>query len=126
MTILNEVFEIDYFEKALTLIVLFASSWCLVGLVTLLFLIIKYLRKSEYNKKAFKKFFNAIDWFFIIVMGYFAPIIVFIKYISSNLNSKKNNIYEWMYDLLYKIANIGVDKKLNKKEEDGSDRDEII
>lgn len=105
---------------------IFILLWILVGFLTLLFLIIKYLRKSEYNKKAFKKIFNAIDWLFIIAMGYFAPIIVFIEYISSNLNSKKNNIYEWLYDVLYKIANIGVNKKSNKKEEDGSDRDEII
>lgn len=105
---------------------IFILSWILVGFLTLLFLIINYLRKSEYDKKHLKKFFDVTDWLFVIAMGYFSPIIVFIKYISNNLNSKKDNIYECLYNTLYKIANIGVNKTSNNKEEGRAEKDEVV
>lgn len=103
----------------------FFLSWILVGFLTLLFLIFSYLRKTEYNKKHLKKFFDDTDWTFVCVAtGHLAPIIVFVIYISNKLSSKKDNIFGWLYDILYKIANIGVKKKLNKEEE--LNEDEII
>lgn len=53
-----------------------------------------------------------------VATGYFAPIIVFVIYISNKLSSKKDNIFGWLYDILYKIANVGVNQKENKKKED--------
>ena len=89
----------------------------------MLFLIISYLRKSEYDKKHLKKFFYATDWSLVcIATGYFAPIVVFINYIS---HCRKDKIFEWIYDILYKIANIGVEKK-SDNEKKGSDKDEIV
>ena len=94
----------------------FFLSWILVGFLTLLFLIFSYLRKTEYNKKHLKKFFDDTDWTFVCVAtGYLAPIIVFLIYISNKLSSKKDNIFGWLYDILYKIANVGVNQKENKK-----------
>lgn len=98
------------FEKVIGFFLL----WILVGFLTLLFLIFSYLRRTEYNKKHLKKFFDDTDWTFVCVAtGYLAPIIVFVIYISNKLSSKKDNIFGWLYDILYKIANIGVKKKLN-------------
>lgn len=97
----------------------FFLLWILVGFLTLLFLIFSYLRKTEYNKKHLKKFFDDTDWTFAcVVTGYLAPIIVFVIYISNKLSSKKDNIFGWLYDILYKIANVGVNQKENKKKED--------
>lgn len=97
----------------------FFLSWILVGFLTLLFLIFSYLRKTEYNKKHLKKFFDDTDWPFVCVAtGYLAPIIVFVIYISNKLSSKKDNIFGWLYDILYKIANVGVNQEENKKKED--------
>lgn len=53
-----------------------------------------------------------------VATGYLAPIIVFVIYISNKLSSKKDNIFGWLYDILYKIANVGVNQKENKKKED--------
>ena len=39
--------------------------------------------------------------------------------------SQKYNFYKWIYDILYKIANIGVNKKLNK-EEGRTEKDEVV
>lgn len=97
----------------------FFLLWILVGFLTLLFLIFSYLRKTEYNKKHLKKFFDDTDWIFVCVAtGYLAPIIVFVIYISNKLSSKKDNIFGWLYDILYKIANVGVNQEENKKKED--------
>ena len=48
--------------------------------------------------------------------------IILLCCMTYKFESQKYNFYKLVYDVLYKIANIGV----NKKEEDGSDRDEII
>ena len=53
-----------------------------------------------------------------VATGYLAPIIVFVIYISNKLSSKKDNIFGWLYDILYKMANVGVYQKENKKKED--------
>ena len=53
-----------------------------------------------------------------VATGYLAPIIVFVIYVSNKLSSKKDNIFGWLYDILYKIANVVVNQKENKKKED--------
>ena len=119
MIILSNISKNDFEE------VIGFFLWLLVGFLTLLFLILSYLRKTEYNKKYLKKFFDYTDWTFVcFATGYLAPIIVFVIYISNKLSSKKDNIFGGLYDILYKIANIGVKKKLNKEEE--LNEDEII
>lgn len=120
MIILSNISKNDFEE-----VIRFFLLWLLVGFLTLLFLIFSYLRKTEYNKKYLKKFFDYTDWTLVcFATGYLAPIIVFVIYISNKLSSKKDNIFGWIYDILYKIANIGVKKKLNKEEE--LNEDEII
>ena len=40
--------------------------------------------------------------------------------------SQKYNFYKWVYDILYRIANIGVNKTSNNEEKEGSDKDKIV
>lgn len=101
-------------------------SWIFVGFLSWLFLLLSTLRKSEYNKEDLKDYFNVRDLLCICLCGWFSPVIIFVIillcYIADKFESRKLHFREGLYDILYKIANIGV----NKKEEDGSDRDEII
>ena len=101
-------------------------SWIFVGFLSWLVLLLSTLRKSEYNKEDLKDYFNVRDLLCICLCGWFSPVIIFVIillcYIADKFESRKLHFREGLYDILYKIANIGV----NKKEEDGSDRDEII
>lgn len=97
-------------------------SWIFVGFLSWLFLLLSTLRKSEYNKEDLKDYFNVRDLLCICLCGWFSLVIILLCYIADKFESRKCSFREWLYDILYKIANIGV----NKKEEDGSDRDEII
>lgn len=94
----------------------------LVGFISWLFLILSYLRKSKYNHRVLKSFEIGENLVPLILSGWFAPMIILLCCMTYKFKSQKYNFYKWVYDILYKIANIGV----NKKEEDGSDRDEII
>jgi hypothetical protein len=85
-------------------------------------LILSYLRKSKYNHRVLKSFEIGENLVPLILSGWFAPMIILLCCMTYKFKSQKYNFYKWVYDILYKIANIGV----NKKEEDGSDRDEII
>lgn len=103
-------------------IIFIVMSWILVGFISWLFLIISYLRKSKYNPRDLKE----IEIGVFIMSGWFSPIIILLCYMTYKFESKKYNFQKWIYDILYKIANIGVDKKSNKKEKERSDKDEII
>lgn len=103
-------------------IIFIVVSWILVGFISWLFLILSYLRKSKYNHRVLKSFEIGENLVPLILSGWFAPMIILLCCMTYKFKSQKYNFYKWVYDILYKIANIGV----NKKEEDGSDRDEII
>ncbi len=103
-------------------IIFIVMSWILVGFISWLFLILSYLRKSKYNHRVLKSFEIGENLVPLILSGWFAPMIILLCCMTYKFKSQKYNFYKWVYDILYKIANIGV----NKKEEDGSDRDEII
>lgn len=107
-------------------IIFIVISWILVGFISWLFLMISYLRKSKYDPRVLKKIEIGEDLVLFIMSGWFSPIIILLCCITYKFESKKYNFQKWLYDILYKIANIGVDKKSNKEKEDGSDRDEII
>lgn len=107
-------------------IIFIVASWILVGFISWLFLILSYLRKSKYNPRVLKNFEIGEDLGLSILSGWFAPMIILLCCMTYKFESKKYNFQKWIYDILYKIANIGVKEKSNKKEEDGSDRDEII
>lgn len=103
-------------------IIFIVISWILVGFISWMFLILSYLRKSEYNYNILKVIEIWEALVIIILSGWFAPMIILLCCMTYKFESQKYNFYKWVYDILYRIANIGV----NKKEEDGSDRDEII
>lgn len=103
-------------------IIFIVMSWILVGFISWMFLILSYLRKSEYDYNVKKVTEIGEALVVVILSGWFAPIIILLCCMTYKFESQKYNFYELVYDVLYKIANIGV----NKKEEDGSDRDEII
>ena len=103
-------------------IIFIVVSWILVGFISWLFLILSYLRKSKYNHRVLKSFEIGENLVPLILSGWFAPMIILLCCMTYKFKSQKYNFYKWVYDIIYKIANIGV----NKKEEDGSDRDEII
>ena len=103
-------------------IIFIVISWILVGFITWLFLMLSYLRKSEYDYNVKKVTEIGEALVVMILSGWFSPMIILLCCMTYKFESQKYNFYKLVYDVLYKIANIGV----NKKEEDGSDRDEII
>lgn len=103
-------------------IIFIVMSWILVGFISWTFLILCYLRKSEYDYNVKKVAEIGEALVIIILSGWFAPMIILLCCMTYKFESQKYNFYKLVYDILYKIANIGV----NKKKEDGSDRDEII
>lgn len=106
-------------------IIFIIASWFLVGFLSYLFLVISYLRKTKYNPNVLKEF--DIELFVIVLLcGWFSPMIILFCYIIDKFGSRKYDFYKWIYDILYKVANIGVKKKLNKEEEEKSDKDEVV
>ena len=97
-------------------------SWIFVGFLSWLFLLLSTLRKSEYNKEDLKDYFNVRDLLCICLCGWFSPVIIFVIIllccIADKLESRKCSFRGWLYDILYKIANVGVNQKENKKKED--------
>lgn len=96
-------------------IIFIVVSWILVGFISWLFLILSYLRKSKYNPNVLKEF--DIELFVpVLLCGWFSPMIILFCYIIE-FGSRKYDFYKWIYDILYKIANVGVNKKSNKEKE---------
>lgn len=106
-------------------IIFIVVSWILVGFISWLFLILSYLRKSKYNHRVLKSFEIGENLVPLILSGWFAPVIILLCYMTYKFESQKYNFYKWIYDILYKIANIGVNKKLNK-EEGRTEKDEVV
>lgn len=78
---------------------------------------------DEYcNPVHLKDYFNVRDLLCICLCGWFSPVIIFVIillcYIADKFESRKCSFREWLYDILYKIANVGVNQKENKKKED--------
>ena len=97
-------------------IIFIIASWIFVGFLSWLFLLLSTLRKSEYN------YFNVGDLLCICLCGWFSPVIIFVIillcFIADKFESRKCSFREWLYDILYKIANVGVNQEENKKKED--------
>lgn len=106
-------------------IIFIVISWILVGFISWLFLILSYLRKSKYNPRVLKNFEIGEDLGLLILSGWFSPIIILLCCMTYKFESQKYNFYKWLYDILYKIANVGVNKRFTKEEE-GSDKDEVV
>lgn len=105
-------------------IIFIVASWFLIGFLSYLFLVISYLRKTKYNPNVLKEF--DIEFFVIVLLcGWFSPMIILFCYIIDKFGSRKYDFYKWIYDILYKVANIGVKKKSNKEEE-CADKDEVV
>lgn len=105
-------------------IIFIVASWFLIGFLSYLFLVISYLRKTKYNPNVLKEF--DIEFFEIVLLcGWFSPMIILFCYIIDKFGSRKYDFYKWIYDILYKIANVGVKKKSNKEEE-RADKDEVV
>lgn len=107
-------------------IIFIVMSWILVGFISWLFLMFSYLRKSKYDPRVLKNFEIGEDLGLSILSGWFAPMIILLCCMTYKFESQKYNFYKWVYDILYRIANIGVDKTSNNEEKEGSDKDEIV
>lgn len=103
-------------------IIFIIASWIFVGFLSWLFLLLSTLRKSEYNKEDLKDYFNVGDLLCTCLCGWFSTVIIFVIillcFIADKFESRKLHFREWLYDILYKIANVGVNQEENKKKED--------
>lgn len=83
--------------------ILIILSWLIVGIISAILLFAVDLRGEEYNESYFEGM--AFPTFAIFVCGCFSLIFVFLAY---------NNKYKFLQRLIYKIVNIGVNKKAKK------------
>lgn len=98
-------------------IIFIVMSWILVGFISWMFLILSYLRKSEYDYNVKKVTEIGEALVVVILSGWFAPIIILLCCMTYKFESQKYNFYELVYDVLYKIANIGVNKKKKRMDQ---------
>lgn len=92
--------------------IIFTCIWLLIGLLSTIFMWICDMRGKEYNEKYFDE---EIVWNVIpIFMGGFTLILIIFILLQEQYNKRKKN--RRFTKFIYKLANIGVNKKESDNE----------
>lgn len=96
----------------MTLVIL-VITWLVVGFISLIASWILDMRGEEYDPYYFKEDGTFLACVLMIMFGYITPIIMLFYYLPKKINFKFS-----FTKFIYKLANLGIDKK-NKQLEEG-------